>query len=353
MRAFGIILSFLIFHGVALATEGPEPRNIYDVLNHADENFVQNIFGFTVPANNLPRVRLPHGYIIHEVIAPWSVRGELIQVVGLADANRVAQLLGFAEKGLRPVLIAGKAVVNLYLLNYADSNAGAYEESVIGYVAYREGENIPEFATLEDYLSEKLSYGAKIVNYVDHLSLGGPKEEFLNFQTAIWAGRVAISYPKFYGRVNLAIEETSVAASIAQPEVPYFNTESKDAPKAGSFILDIRAPILNAAEMVSYSDSVFFDFHTAPTSGKKFCTMGNHIAASVAELNVSPEAIQFSITGSSESAINLAAVGFTPQKIFHGKDVSIYMFQERSPENDCHGEGRPYDHNLFYPADLH
>ena len=340
-----LILVFLALPLISLASPLQPPRSIYEVL---DAQFLKEKLGYGGPTLE---IALPFSYKIQTVKVPWAVKGNLTQVVAVGDLAPVQDLV--SKSGLQAVRMNGQAVLMLYFLNYEDSGAGPYEEFVLGYLAHKPSDAIPEFHSIEDVLKGQDFYKDKIMNFVQHLTLGGPDENFVNFHHAIWAGRVAISYPKYYGRSHFERNPLNKTSTITvdQPEAPYFTQNQIDSSKAGSMRLQLKVKKSNPSR--SYFEKVYTDFHTTPTVNNKLCTMGNRIYVEAQFMNQRPEDIQLTVQGQSSTAQFLNHIHVKPMKAIYARNLKTFMFPKESADNDCRGgTGLPFNYQNFYPARL-
>ncbi len=317
------------------------PRSIYDVLG---EKFSSETLGFDLPSKE---ITLPHGYKVDTIEVPWAINGKSTQVIALGDFNVVNDFLN--QNGLRAVKVNGKAVVRFYFLKYQDSGGGPYEEFILGYLAHKPIDTVPEFGNIEEFLKERAKYGAQIVNFVDHLSLGGPAEHALNFHHAIWAGRVAISYPKYYGRIiyNFDPVEKVMEIDVKQPTAKYSERNTAEAEKARR--LSFKFSLSLNAQRNEYKDSVLVDYQAVPTKSGKLCTMGNKIFVEVANLDLTGQKVQLRFDGDSSSLNLLKRLSLQPVKVFYAKTIKGFMFTESGAGNDCRSGGLPYNYQEFYP----
>lgn len=334
-------------------------KHIYNVLNSDDSRFVQDKFDFITPIEELPFITYSNSPNTRGVYLPWAFKGELYSVDGIANAHTVTKALSLKQKELIPITVKGNALVNLSFINYTDSNSGPYTEFIISYYVSKSDSPVEDFSSSTEFLikSKLPSYKSKILLYTDHLTLGMKKlENFKSTEIAISAGRVAIAFPKFFGNVSMD-RSNGLALKVIQPEVKYFKSNAKDAPKAGSINLSIQVGN-KVKENYIYRNTLgrfalpLETNYIVEDNKGSLCHVLSRVRVKAIPLRLNGEKIKFSLSGTSESVKSLKASEFLPLNITHIKEIAGFLAPDKNVDNNACllGSGRSYDWDSFYPS---
>lgn len=351
-------------------------QNVFaDVFNDDKDAFVKA---------NYPRLPAPTqldlagtgGYKFDTILVPFAVKGNFSQVVFYADLEQARKYL--EKKGLYPIIVnqivdgrtTQKAILSLYFLDYTSSSAGPYTEFIAGIASQNSPSEISPSNSIGEFIEMSIK-NPKALVYIQHLSLGGRPEYFMSYQTALWAGRVSIEWPKYYGNFqnNSNLGERAVRISLLQEQAKYFdrrkssNPKYFDADRAGSLTIDLQATLkTDEVEYLGNYKSGFARTSWVSETSKLDSTSQKHALCYVGDMlyvisNLryidSQRAKSISISGTSSTAEILNSMNLEPVAYFDASTMKNWLYPMPVPGNACGREnGLHYDYREFFPQSL-